>query len=60
MAEQEPEFGDFQIRPDQDRKFKCGIVKVGRATLLTADSRVEHGAPWSDITVLLMPANAIP
>jgi len=27
MAEQEPEFGDFQIRPDQDRKFKCGIVK---------------------------------
>ena len=29
MAEAEPECGDYQIRPDPDRKFKCGIVKVG-------------------------------
>ena len=28
MAELEPELGEHQIRPDQDRKFKCGIVKV--------------------------------
>ena len=26
----EQELGDYQIRPDQDRKFKCGIVKVGK------------------------------
>ena len=29
MSEPEPEFGDYQIRPDPDRKFKCGVVKVG-------------------------------
>ena len=30
MAEVEQEGGDYQIRPEQDRKFKCGIVKVGK------------------------------
>ena len=24
----EPETGDYQIRPDQARKFRCGAVKV--------------------------------